>query len=101
MSLRWAAPGDPVPSNFHQRLPSYQRLIPVNFSRAFKLFIFWPLNDARFLTSLSDINKSEVVVHEVGQDFSDRCDQQVMVQTNLKTHEVVHEGAKYLADQCD
>ena len=50
---------------------------------------------------LSDINENEVVVHNGGQDFCNQCDQQVIVQTSLKTHEVVHEGVKYLADQCD
>ena len=39
-SLRWGAPGHPGSSKFQQRLPSYQGLIPVNFSRALKLFIF-------------------------------------------------------------
>ena len=46
-----------------------------------------------------------MVVLEGGQDFCnecDQCDQQVRVQTSLKNHEdVVHEGVKYLGDQCD
>ena len=45
---------------------------------------------------LNDINENELVVHEGGQDFWNQCDRQVMVQTSLKTHEVVHEGVKSL-----
>ena len=45
---------------------------------------------------LNDINENELVVHEGGQDLCNQCDRQVMVQTSLKTHEVVHEGVKSL-----
>ena len=45
---------------------------------------------------LNDINENELVVHKGGQDFCNQCDQQVMVETSLKTHEVVHEGVKSL-----
>ena len=38
-SLRWGVPSDPGSSNFHQRLPSYKGLIPVNFSWALHFLI--------------------------------------------------------------
>ena len=47
-------------------------------------------------------SKDIKVVHEGVQDSCNQCDQQVIVQTSLKTHkEVVHESVKYLGDHCD
>ena len=42
------------------------------------------------------------LVHEGKQDAYYQCDQQVITKTSLKPHkELVHEGVKYLGDQCD
>ena len=42
------------------------------------------------------------VVLEGGQNSCNQCNQQVITETILKAHkEVVHEGVKFLADQCD
>ena len=48
------------------------------------------------------MQKFTEVVLKGGQWLCNQCDQQGITQTFLKAHkEVVHEGVKYLGDQCD
>ena len=47
-------------------------------------------------------SKDLKLAHEGVQDSCNQFDQQVIMQTSLKTHKkVVHEGVKYLGDQWD